>query len=110
MFFALGLMIFGSALATEALPDGAQDDQDMLIVELLDLDAAGGVEVRCPGGHRDAARFLFGRAVLRAPEDGCTLRFVGGRRSLEYGPTGPGELTCTLDAAGADCFSTCATD
>ena len=100
----------GAALATDALSDGERDDQDDLIIELLDLDAARGVELSCPGGHRDAARFVFGRAVLRASEDSCTLRFLGTHRPIEYGPAGPGELTCALDGGVASCFSTCSTD
>ncbi|MEL6345309.1 MAG: hypothetical protein AAFV53_19540 [Myxococcota bacterium] len=96
----------GAAQGTEALPDDAARDDERLIVELTDLDAARGVELICPDGHRDAARFVFGRAVLTTPEDGCTLRFIGPQGAVVE-PAGPGELMCAVGDGLAECFSTC---
>ena len=102
------IWMLAAGWATDTLDHDRADQKDLLIVELIDTDAARGAELRCPSGHRDAGAFVYGRVVLRAPEEGCTLRFLDGE--AQFGPTGPGELLCDLSGAAPDCLSVCDAD
>lgn len=106
----MGMWIWMMAVgwAADTFSHDQADDKDLLIIELIDSDAARSVELSCPGGHKDAGAFTYGRVVLKAPEEGCTLRFVD--KDARFGPTGPGELLCDLSGAVPDCLSVCDTD
>jgi len=103
----LWILLAAWSRAADAPVHDKANDEDVLVVELVDSGAARSAELRCPSGYKDAAAFTYGRAVLRAPEDDCTLHFGG--QEATFGPTGPGELLCEL-SGGVACFSVCDPD